>query len=133
AAIDIVEIAVAGSAPVRATARVWFEAGARLGLDWLRDQVEHLPVDGAWQAIARTELRDGLQRAHRRIAEQVLRGTRAGSAQARVATWTAATGPHLAHWQRMLAEMRGAGTADFATLSVGLESVRKLMAVEVIR
>jgi hypothetical protein len=35
-------------------------------------------------------------------------------------------GEELGHWQRTLADMRAAGAADFATLSVGVESVRKL-------
>jgi glutamate dehydrogenase len=126
AAPDIVEIAGARRMPVRDAARVHFEAAVRLGLDWLRDQIEHLPVDGAWQAVARTELREGVQRAHRGIVERILRGTRAANAAARVAAWMSADAKPLAHWQQMVADMRAAGSADFATLSVGLESVRKL-------
>ena len=37
-----------------------------------------------------------------------------------------AGGDDLAHWQRTLAEMRASGATDFASLSVGVESVRKL-------
>jgi len=37
-----------------------------------------------------------------------------------------AAGKDLAHWQRTLADMRAAGAGDFATLTVGVESVRKL-------
>jgi NAD-specific glutamate dehydrogenase len=37
-----------------------------------------------------------------------------------------AAGTELQHWQRMLADMRAAGAGDFATLTVGVESVRKL-------
>ena len=106
--------------------RTYFEVGARIGLDWLREQIERLPVDGHWQAIARTGLRDGLFRAHRRIAERAL--TRRGGAAAHpgVAAWLSSRGKPLTDWLRMLADMRAAGTADFATLSVGLECVRKL-------
>jgi NAD-specific glutamate dehydrogenase len=49
-----------------------------------------------------------------------------GTAQARVEAWVSSAGEELAHWQRTLAEMRTAGAADFATLSVGVETVRKL-------
>ncbi len=34
-------------------------------------------------------------------------------------------GEDLASWQRMLTELRAAGKADFATLSVGVDAVRK--------
>ena len=49
-----------------------------------------------------------------------------GSAEARVGAWLAAAGKDLVHWQRTLADMRAAGVSDFATLTVGVESVRKL-------
>jgi glutamate dehydrogenase len=126
AALDIVEIATAHQAGVAEVARVYFEIGARVGLDWVRDQIEQLSVDGPWQAIARTGLRDGAMRIHRRLAERVLSRTDQGAAHARVAQWLAAGGDDLAHWQRMLTEMRASGATDFASLSVGVESVRKL-------
>ena len=43
-----------------------------------------------------------------------------------MSAWLETAGPDLAHWQRMLADMRAAGAADFATLSVGIDSLRKL-------
>jgi glutamate dehydrogenase len=126
-ALDLVELAAARRASVVDAAHAYFEVGARTGIDWLRDQIERLPVEGAWQAIARTELRYGVYAAHRQIAEQVLGQRRRNGAPADVSTWERSAGKRLAHWQRVLAEMRAAGTPDFATLSVGLESVRKLV------
>jgi glutamate dehydrogenase len=126
AALDIVEMAAADKVSVVEAARVYFEIGARVGLDWLRDQIEQLSVDGTWQAIARTGLRDGAMRIHRRLAERVLTRTEQGAAHARVAAWLEAAGEDLAQWQRTVTEMKASGSGDFATLSVGLESVRKL-------
>ncbi len=124
--LDIVELATTHRARVVDVARVYCEVGARIGLDWLREQVEQLPVDGPWQAVARTGLRDSALRIHRRLTERVLaRGDR-GSAQARVSAWIESAGDVLAHWQHTLADMRTAGAADFATLTVGVETVRKL-------
>jgi glutamate dehydrogenase len=126
AALDIVEIAAGHKVSVEETARVYFEVGARIGFDWLRARIEKLTVDGPWQAIARTGLRDAALRVHRQLTERVLaRGDR-GSAQARVTAWVEAAGKDLAHWQRTLTDMRAAGAGDFATLTVGVESVRKL-------
>jgi glutamate dehydrogenase len=126
AALDIVEIATTHKVSVVEVARVYFEVGTRVGLDWLRDQIEQLPVEGTWQAIARTGLRDGAMRIHRRLAERVLAKTAQGAAHARVAAWLQAAGDDLAQWQRTVTEMKASGSGDFATLSVGLESVRKL-------
>jgi len=125
-ALDIVELATTFSTRVVEVARIYFEVGMRLGLDWLRQQIEQLAVDGPWQAVARSGLRDNALRIHRRLAERVLAQKSSGPAQARVTAWVESLGEELAHWQRTLADMRTAGAADFATLTVGVETVRKL-------
>ena len=126
AALDIVELSLTHHVSVVEAARVYFEVGARIGIDWLRDKIEQLSVEGPWQAIARSGLRDGALRIHRRLAERVLSRKDRGTAQARVTAWVESIGEELSHWQRTLTEMRSAGAGDFATLTVGVESVRKL-------
>ncbi|HEY3786199.1 MAG TPA: NAD-glutamate dehydrogenase [Steroidobacteraceae bacterium] len=126
AALDIVEIATRHHVSVAEAARAYFEIGARVGLDWLREQIEQLSVDGPWQAIARTGLRGAAMRIHRRLTERVLSRKDSGNALSRVTAWVQAGSEEIALWQRTLAEMRASGASDFATLSVGVESVRKL-------
>jgi glutamate dehydrogenase len=126
AALDIVEIAAAHKVSVAEAARVYFEVGMRTGCDWLRARIEKLAVEGPWQAVARTGLRDAALRVHRRLAERVLAHKGRGSAPARVTAWIESAGKEFAHWQRMIGEMRAAEADDFATLTVGVESIRKL-------
>jgi len=126
AALDIVEISATHHVSVTEAARVYFEVGTRLGVDWLRARIEKLAVDGPWQAIARTGLRDAALRVHRRLTERVLSRADRGGTQARVSAWLDAAGRDLENWQRTLADMRAAGAGDFATLTVGVESVRRL-------
>jgi glutamate dehydrogenase len=126
AALDIVEICAAHKVSVTDAARVYFEVGSRIGFDWLRAQIEKLTVDGPWQAIARSGLRDGALRVQRRLTERVLARKDRGTAHSRVSAWVEAAGKELDHWQRTLTDMRAAGASDFATLTVGLEAVRKL-------
>jgi len=126
AALDIVELSLMHRVSVVEAARIYFEVGARLGVDWLRDQIERLSVEGPWQAIARAGLRNSALRIHRRLAERVMAKKTKGTTEARVTAWVESVGEELAHWQRTLTEMRAAGASDFATLSVGVESVRKL-------
>jgi glutamate dehydrogenase len=126
ASLDIAELSSAHRIGVTEVARLYFETGARTGLDWLRGEINRLPVEGPWQATARTGLRDAAMRLHRRLAERVLSRGGRGTAEERVAAWQEAAGKDLAHWQRTLADMRAAGAADFATLTVGVESLRKL-------
>jgi glutamate dehydrogenase len=126
AALDIVELAAAYKVRVAEAARTYFEVGAHIGLDWLREKIERLPVDGQWQAVARTGLRDSAGAIHRRAADRVLALSKGGRPEARISAWVQAAGEDLARWQRILNDMRAGGTSDFATLSVGIESVRKL-------
>ena len=126
ASLDVVEAAAGRRTAVPEAARVYFEVGSRIGLDWLRERIDQLSVDGPWQAIARTGLRDAAMRIHRRIAERVLARSDRGTPEERVGAWREAAGRRLLHWERTLTDMRAAGAADFATLTVGVESLRKL-------
>jgi glutamate dehydrogenase len=125
-ALDIVALSRDERVPVADVARVYFETGVTLGLDWLHGQIDRLAVDGPWQASARTSLRDAAMRAHRKLAQQVLRTRGATRIAERVTRWSAQHADAHAGWKRTLAEMRATGAADFATLTVGVDAVRNL-------
>jgi glutamate dehydrogenase len=125
-ALDIVALSRAAHMPVADVARVYFELGVLLGLDWLHNEIDRLTVDGSWQATARTSLRDAAMRAHRDLAHQVLNTRGAKRVSDRLERWSAQRAAGLASWKRTLTEMRAAGSTDFATLTVGVESVRGL-------
>jgi glutamate dehydrogenase len=125
-ALDIVALSASERTPVGEVARAYFELGVTLGLDWLHSEIDRLPVDGSWQATARTGLRDAAMRAHRELTLQVLRTRGARRVDERITRWCAAREENLASWKRTLTEMRAVGTADFATLTVGVDAVRSL-------
>ncbi len=126
-AFDLVELAAAHRISVRDAARTYYAIGAAVGLDWIRTQIGTLAVSGPWQASARSALRNSAARAHRKLAAQVLRSTtRRGAARDPITAWIAAKGDDHAQWARMLADMRANDHPDFATLSVGVEAIRKL-------
>ncbi len=125
-AFDVVELSQQAKVSVLDAARVHFVLGSQIGLDWLVAQIEQLSVDGTWQAVARTGLRDAAQRIHRRLSAQALALRGRGTTDARVAGWMKAQGAALESWQRTLADMKASGSGDFATLSVGIEAVRRL-------
>ena len=127
-ALDIVALGRSEHAPVGEVARAYFEIGVELGLDWLHEQIERLAVDGPWQATARTELRDAAMRVHRELSQQVLRTRGAKRITHRLESWSAARSDALAAWKRTVGEMRAVGAADFATLTVGVGTVRGLIA-----
>jgi glutamate dehydrogenase len=125
-ALDIVALARAVNMPVADVARVYFELGVLLGLDWLHGEIDRLAVDGSWQATARTNLRDAAMHAHRELTHQVLNTRGPKRVGERLERWSAQRAEALAGWKRTLTEMRAVGSTDFATLTVGVESVRGL-------
>ncbi len=126
-AFDLVELAAEHRQSMRETARTYYAIGAATGLDWIRTQIGSLGVSGPWQASARSALRSSAARAHRKLAAQVLRSTaRRGAARDPIAAWIAARADDHSQWTRMLADMRATERPDFATLSVGVEAIRKL-------
>ena len=125
-ALDIVALARTEHARVPEVAHAYFQLGVALGLDWLHVEIDRLAVDGSWQATARTGLRDAAMRAHRELTQQVLRTGNAKRIGDRLARWSAERSDALAAWRRTLTEMRSVGTADFATLTVGVDAVRSL-------
>ena len=125
-ALDIVALARSERAPVAKVARAYFELGVELGLDWLHVEIDRLAVDGAWQATARTGLRDSARHAHRELTQQVLNTRGARRISERLAHWSEARDEALTAWKRTLTEMRAVGAADFATLTVGVNAVRSL-------
>jgi glutamate dehydrogenase len=127
AGVDIVELALSRRAPIGHAARAYFGLGAELGLDWLREEIERLSVDGHWQAVARGTLREEFYNYQRQLCERLLAGAPRGDARERVAAWIAGRGEPMAAFVRMVREMRAGGGADFATLSVAAQSLRRLL------
>ena len=126
AGVDIVEVAHARRSQIGHAARVYFSLGAALGLDWIRGEIERLSVDGHWQAVARGTLREEAYSLHRRLTDQVLARGRRGDPAARVSAWLAAGGSAVENLSRTVGAMRAGGGADFPTLSVALQAVRRL-------
>ncbi len=128
AAIDAVDIAVAGKMPVDRAARVYFRLGASLGLDWIRSEIEGLAVEGHWQAVARGTLREEAYSLQRALSADAL--ARAGSREpdAAIKAWTATRAREVDNLRRTVQEMRSIDGTDFATLSVALQAVRRLSA-----
>ncbi len=124
--VDIVEVALARRATVAQAARVYFGLGAAIGLDWIRGEIERLPVEGHWQALARGTMREEAYLLQRRLADQILSRGRTGDVAKRVAAWLKTGDAAHENVRHTVLEMRAKGSADFPTLSVALQAVRQL-------
>ncbi len=125
-ALDIVEVAKRDNADVDYIGSVYFEVGRGLKLDWIRDQIDTLHVEGHWQAMARGSLREDLYRLQRNLTAQLVAGNRGRSAEETVVTWLGNSSERVRHARQTLSDMKSMGKMDFPTLSVALQEIRKL-------
>ncbi|MEO7149736.1 MAG: NAD-glutamate dehydrogenase domain-containing protein, partial [Rhodanobacteraceae bacterium] len=123
-ALDIVETARESKQSIERVSRVFFELGEALDIEWLRNQIEALPVESRWHAQARGSLRDELAAQQRALAAQVLATPDAGNGNA-VATWLQRDDPVLKFTRGMLDEIRNQNV-DYPIASVALRRLAQL-------
>ena len=123
---DVIAVARATSIPVGTVAAVYFSLGAELDLHWLRDRVFALPREDRWQALARAALRDELYSLESALTRKVLEASSSREPGERIGTWLREAAPALGRWRRVLADLKAAGSIDFAMLSVAMGELRAL-------
>ncbi len=122
ASLDMAEVAHNCKQPIERVAGVFFGLAEALDLDWLRNEIESLPVESRWHAQARGSLLDELNQQHRALASQILVWDTDMSAEKVVAAWLDRDDATLKYTRAMLAEIL-TQTADYPIASV---AVRRL-------
>ena len=130
AALDMVEVSQQSRQPMDKVARVFFELGEALDLEWLRGQIEALPVDGHWHAQARGSLLDELNHQHRALSLQVLALAGDRTDLSPVQAWLQRDDATLQHTRSMLAEIL-TQNADYPIASVAVRRLAQLAQVPV--
>lgn len=130
AALDMAEVAQQSGQPMEKVAGVFFELGEALDLEWLRDQIEALPVEGHWHAQARGSLLDELNHQHRALALQVLSLTGDRKDISPVQAWLQRDDASLKYTRSMLAEIL-TQNADYPIASVAVRRLAQLAQVPV--
>jgi glutamate dehydrogenase len=129
-ALDIVDLAIMHKKDNVQTAAMYAELSDRLGIIWMNRCVEVLEVEGRWQAIARSNLRDEFYRIRRDIVIDVLSAQARGTPMERFKRWMERNALAIRKFDAILAEMRLKNDIDFATLSVASQELRKLSDAE---
>jgi glutamate dehydrogenase len=130
AVLDMCEVAQQTGQPIATVARVFYELGETLDLEWLRGQIEALPVEGHWHAQARGSLLDELNHQHRALAQQVLALAGNRKDVSPVQAWLERDDPTLKYTRSMLAEIL-TQNADYPIASVAVRRLAQLAQVPV--
>jgi glutamate dehydrogenase len=124
-ALDLVEAAMQARLKIGFAAQAYFDIGERIGLAWIKEQIDTLGAEGHWQAVARSTLSDNLYALQRKITGAVL-ACKGRDAGARVDSWTQRHAAAVESLKRIVVDLRTGAAPDFATLSVALQAVRRL-------
>jgi len=130
AMLDMLEVAQQSGQPVDQVAGVFYELGEALDLEWLRSQIEALPVEGHWHAQARGSLLDELNHQHRALSLQVLNLGGGGKDVSPVQAWLQRDDATLQYTRGMLAEIL-TQNADYPIASVAVRRLAQLAQVPV--
>ena len=96
-----------------------------MNLPWLVAQIDALPVEGRWHAVARGVLRDELGSQQRTLVQQVL-AMPGENADAKVMHWLQRDDPSLNFTLAMLTELAAQKTLDYPTASVAVQRLSQL-------
>ena len=126
-ALDIVRIARSTGVPAIEVGKIYFAAGVRFGLNWLRRIASQLPADNAWDKQAVTAIADDLLGNQGTLTERVLAGARPGaSPDELIESWAAARRPLVNRTDQLLAELHALGTPTFAMLAVANRQLKSM-------
>ena len=122
---DIIEVARQRKLKPVDVAKVHFRIGDALNLPWLVEQIDALPVEGRWHAVARGVLREELATQQRALVQQVLERP-GNSADAKVRHWLERDDPALRFTLSMLNELAAQKSLDYPTVSVAVQRLSQL-------
>ena len=125
-AMDVIETSLDTDRPVGHVARVFFDLGEALDIEWLRRQIEKLSVESRWHAQARGALRDELAVQQRAMVGQILASEQGSqTADGAVSAWLERDDPQLQFTRGMLDEIRGVDV-DYPIASVALRRLAQI-------
>lgn len=130
-ALDIIEVAKIGKRDVPFVAALYFDLGARLDLQWLREGIAALKTPNHWHTLAKSALRNDLHIQQRYLTADVLR--KAGGAmrpKALVDNWVEQNQLVVDRFMERVSDLKASDTVDFAMLSVALSEVHTLRVAE---
>ncbi|MFQ6007055.1 MAG: hypothetical protein ACE5OQ_16315, partial [Woeseia sp.] len=128
ASLDITDLANMYRKDVVETAKLYADLSDKLDIPWIYRNIEALKVEGRWQAMARSNLRDEIYRERRELAAILLRRRGTAIPKKAVDDWINKNAAAVQHFVSTLDEMKQRHEIDFATLSVAQQELRRLSA-----
>jgi glutamate dehydrogenase len=129
-ALGIIEAATETDRTFAEVAAAYFDIGEHLSLNWVGQQINTLPTNSHWEALARESLRDDLDWQQRSLTIAILASKTADETlMEALQRWQGEQALMFGRWQGMLAELQSADVVEFAMLTVALRELLDLAEV----
>ncbi len=126
--LDIIEASRTSTFTVQDVANMYFALGARLKLDWFRQELGLHPVANSWDALARAACRDDLDRQQRSITASILsQYTDIKDVQLALDAWQTQYRGLVERWMLMVADLKAMKKRDYNMFTVALRELLDLV------
>mgnify|MGYP003624977775 FL=1 len=129
-ALGIIEAATETGRPFAEVAAAYFDVGEQLSLNWVGQQINTLPTNSHWEALARESLRDDLDWQQRSLTVGILASKTADETmETALQRWQEEQTIMVGRWQSMLTELKSADALEFSMIAVALRELLDLAQV----
>lgn len=125
-ALSIIEGADHTQRPAEDVAATYYQVGYSLDLEWFLEQLNEMPVQNHWQAMARETYRDDLDWQQRTLTVSIINTLPEGSIKERIDTWLLESEPMIGRWRKTVNELKEGEINDFAVFAVALRELLDL-------
>lgn len=123
-ALDIVEAATLHKFKLEQVAKIYFEVGDRLQLDWFRELIKNRSVNSHWEALARAAFRDDVDRQQRSLTISIMHnGKVPNDPQHLIELWFKKHKGSVRRWEYFISELKTAPDVDFTMFAVALREL----------
>ena len=125
--LGVIDAADVTGQPAQRVAQVFFALGSELNITWFSSQINALPVDSHWQALAREAYRDELENQLGSMTISVLQmGDRDRTVAEVLVDWLDHNQLLVQRWQSLLTELKSAGQNDYPMIAVAMRELTDL-------
>ncbi len=130
-ALDIIDAAKKNNLNLAKFAEVYYTLGDMLELSWIRQQVRDFSFEGYWEALARSALRDDIDKQQCLLAVYAMKyKTRTRNTEKRIQEWLESHRSLVDRWFSIVADLRGTSTPSFTMYLVAVRELADLTQVE---
>ncbi len=124
---DIIAVAETEKKKVDFVATIHFALGDMLGFDWLRQRADRIVPDDHWEVLAIRSLKEDLADQQTELVKRVCAGAGKKPALKATSDWQSAQQTSIIRAQRLIDDLRSAGTLTVAKLSFATRHLRSIL------